>query len=170
MNDKTCACTISAALLILGLTGSARAQHADMSFFITSVGSGKGADLESYVAGAARMGALIGSPRYPESPESSRARAETTYERGISAAGVLRHMLAVLTQTDRAAALRELDLPATVLHGMNDRMVHVSGGRATARALLGSELLIIDGMGHDLPRDLFDTVIDAIDRTIQRAS
>ena len=48
-------------------------------------------------------------------------------------------------------------------------MVHVSGGRATARAIPGAELLVIDGMGHDLPRDLYPTFTDAIERTVDRA-
>ena len=60
-------------------------------------------------------------------------------------------------------------MPALVVHGTADRMVHVSGGRATARALPGSELLVIDGMGHDLPLELFDLMVEAIDRTCRRA-
>jgi hypothetical protein len=47
--------------------------------------------------------------------------------------------------------------------------VHVSGGRATAAAVPGAELLLIEGMGHDLPADLFETLVDAIDRTASRA-
>jgi pimeloyl-ACP methyl ester carboxylesterase len=61
-------------------------------------------------------------------------------------------------------------MPALVVHGSADKMVHVSGGRATARALNDCELLVVDGMGHDLPRDLYGTVVDSIDRTIARAS
>jgi hypothetical protein len=48
-------------------------------------------------------------------------------------------------------------------------MVHVSGGRATAAAVPGAELLLIDGMGHDLPPELFSTLVDAIGRTASRA-
>lgn len=125
--------------------------------------------LEACVAGAARMGALIGSPQYPESPEDSRARAEETFSRGISAAGVLRQMLAVLTQPDRGPALRNLDLPAAVVHGMEDRMVNPSGGRATARAIPGAQLLLIPGMGHDLPVALWETFRDVIRRTADKA-
>ena len=55
-------------------------------------------------------------------------------------------------------------MPALVIHGLADRMVHVSGGRATAAAIPGAELLLIDGMGHDLPRALFETFPDAIRR------
>ena len=63
----------------------------------------------------------------------------------------MRHMMAVLTQPNRARALRSLRIPAMVIHGMDDRMVHVSGGRATAQAIPGAQLLLIPGMGHDLP-------------------
>lgn len=129
----------------------------------------RGTDLESYVAGSARMGGLIGSPRYPEPPEDARARAEETYERGISAAGVLRQMLAVLTQPNREKALGALDLPAAVVHGMDDRMVNPSGGKATATAIPGAQLLMIPGMGHDLPVDLWETFAEVIRRTADKA-
>jgi len=128
----------------------------------------KGADLEAYAAAAIKMGALIGSPGYPEDAESARARAETTFSRGLSGAGVLRHMLAVLAQQDRAPRLRQLRMPAAVIHGMDDRMVHPSGGRATAQAIPGATLLLIPGMGHDLPPALFPTYVDVIRRTADK--
>jgi pimeloyl-ACP methyl ester carboxylesterase len=53
-------------------------------------------------------------------------------------------------------------MPALVIHGLADKMVHVSGGRATAAAIPGAELLLIPGMGHDLPRQLWPTIIDHI--------
>ena len=129
----------------------------------------KGADLESYVTVAAKMGALIGSPAYPEPAELSRERAETTFRRGLSGAGVLRQMMAVLSQRDRAPRLRSLRLPAAVIHGMDDRMVHPSGGRATAQAIPGATLLLIPGMGHDLPPELFGTYVDVIRQTADKA-
>lgn len=129
----------------------------------------RGTDKESYVAGARKVGGLIGSPGYPESEEASRARAEETFDRGMSAAGVLRQMLAVLTQPDRSRALHALTMPAAVIHGMDDRMVHSSGGRATAQAIPGANLLLIPGMGHDLPAALHETYVDVIRRTADRA-
>ena len=48
-------------------------------------------------------------------------------------------------------------------------MVHVSGGRLTSRSVPGSELLIIDGLGHDLPRGLWETFADGIRRNADRA-
>jgi pimeloyl-ACP methyl ester carboxylesterase len=111
----------------------------------------------------------IGSPAYPQTEEKIRARADETWERGISGSGVLRHMLAVITQPNRGPRLRALRMPALVVHGLADKMVHVSGGRATAAAIPGAELLLIDGMGHDLPPALFETFASAIRRTADRA-
>jgi pimeloyl-ACP methyl ester carboxylesterase len=111
----------------------------------------------------------IGSPAYPQTEEKIRARADETWARGISGSGVLRHMLAVITQPNRGPRLRALRMPALVVHGLADKMVHVSGGRATAAAIPGAELLLIDGMGHDLPPALFETFVSAIRRTADRA-
>jgi pimeloyl-ACP methyl ester carboxylesterase len=60
-------------------------------------------------------------------------------------------------------------MPAAVVHGTADRMVHVSGGRATARAIPDAELRLIEGMGHDLPRELWPTYVDVVRTTAERA-
>ncbi|MGH3330464.1 MAG: alpha/beta fold hydrolase, partial [Nocardioidaceae bacterium] len=80
-----------------------------------------------------------------------------------------RQMGAILTQPDRSRSLRSLRVPSLVIHGMSDRMVHVSGGRATSQSIPGSELLLIPGMGHDVPIELHETFVDAIRRTADRA-
>ncbi|HET6154024.1 MAG TPA: alpha/beta fold hydrolase [Marmoricola sp.] len=129
----------------------------------------RGADKESYVQGARKVGQLIGSPGFPESEAGSRKRAEETFDRGVDPAGVTRQMLAVITQPDRGRALHALSMPAAVIHGMDDRMVHPSGGRATARAIPGANLLLIPGMGHDLPVELHGTFVDVIRRTADKA-
>ncbi len=95
-------------------------------------------------------------------------KAHETFDRGWSNGGVLRQMLAVTTQDNRTQRLHALRVPALVVHGTADRMVHPSGGRATAAAIPGAELLLIDGMGHDLPPALFETFADAIRRTADR--
>jgi pimeloyl-ACP methyl ester carboxylesterase len=129
----------------------------------------RGSGRDAYAAGSARMWELIGSPAYPQTDEEVLGRALETFDRGVSASGVMRQMLAILAEPDRGPRLRALSMPALVVHGTNDKMVHVSGGRATARAVPGAELLLVDGMGHDLPRDLFPTFVEAILRTAARA-
>jgi pimeloyl-ACP methyl ester carboxylesterase len=125
---------------------------------------------DDYVEQALVMGRMIGSPGFPEDEQDARARAGETWDRGLNPPGVLRQMLAVLRQPNRTRELRALRVPAAVIHGSNDRMVHVSGGRATAAAIPGAELVVIDGMGHDLPPKLYDTYVDVIRRTAARAT
>ena len=117
---------------------------------------------EQYVEGTVVFQKLISSPDYPTPDDKVRARAEETYERGLNFPGVMRHMVAVITQPDRTPKLAGLRMPVTVVHGTRDRMVHVSGGKATARAVPGADLRLVPGMGHDIPEGLFDTFVEAI--------
>jgi pimeloyl-ACP methyl ester carboxylesterase len=123
----------------------------------------------AYADSSVRMWALIGSPGFPRHEERTRELAAEAYDRGVSAHGALRQMMAIVTQRDRSRALHRLRMPTLVVHGLADRMVHVSGGRATAAAIPGAELLLVDGMGHDLPPELYATLVDAISRTAARA-
>jgi pimeloyl-ACP methyl ester carboxylesterase len=124
---------------------------------------------EAYVRASAEFWKLIGSPGYPQTRAQVEKRAGDTFDRGVSASGVTRQMLAVLTQPNRGERLRSVRVPTLVVHGLADRMVHVSGGRATAAAVPGAELLLIAGMGHDLPPALFETFVAAIRRTADRS-
>lgn len=124
---------------------------------------------EGYIESSQKLWRLIGSPEYPTSETELRDRAGETFDRGMSRAGVMRQMLAILTQHDRTEALERIVVPSAVLHGQADRMVHVSGGRATAAAIPGAELVLVDGWGHDLPEGLFDTFATTIRRTAVRA-
>ena len=123
---------------------------------------------EAYVASSARFWTIIGSVGYPDTKEAVLTRAGETWDRGISASGVARQMVAILAQPDRSRRLREIDVPTLVIHGLNDKMVHVSGGRATAQAIPGAELLLVPRMGHDLPAALHDTFVDAIAQVASR--
>ncbi|WP_337191952.1 alpha/beta fold hydrolase [Nocardioides flavescens] len=130
---------------------------------------GRAGGREAYIRSSVAIWKRIGSPGYPVPDEDVEARAEETWDRGISAAGTLRQMVAILTQPNRTPRLRALTMPALVVHGLADKMVHVSGGRATAAAIPGAELLLVDGMGHDMPVALHETFADAVKRTADRA-
>ncbi|WP_182526001.1 alpha/beta fold hydrolase [Nocardioides dongkuii] len=153
---------------IMSTTGKRTVGWQNPSLFPALIG-GRGPSREAYVKASAAMWRMIGSPAYPQPAEETRARAEETYDRGVSASGVLRQMLAILTQPNRGARLRSVKVPTLVIHGLADKMVHVSGGRATAAAVPGAELLLVDGMGHDMPPALFETFTAAIRRNADRA-
>ena len=123
-----------------------------------------------YVSNAERFWGLIDSPAYRTDQEQLRDRAGDTWDRGVSSAGVTRQLLAILTARDRTPELGRLNLPAAVVHGSADRLVHVSGGRATAAAIPGAELVVLPGVGHDLPPQIWPQLVDAIDRTAARST
>ncbi|CAN5691647.1 alpha/beta hydrolase [soil metagenome] len=129
----------------------------------------RSAGRDGYIRSSVTTWRMIGSPGYPHSQEATEQRAGETYDRGVSMAGMMRQMAAIVTQPDRGPRLHGLSVPTVVVHGLADKMVHVSGGRATAAAVPGAELLLIDGMGHDLPAPLFETFTAAIRRTADRA-
>lgn len=153
---------------IMSTTGNRRVgwQHPRI---IPTLLSSAGSTRDSYVERSLRTSAILGSPAFPGDEELARARAYETYDRGWTASGVTRHMLAVLAQPDRTKDLAKLDLPVTVIHGLNDPLVHRSGGKAVANAVPGAEHIEIAGLGHDLPVQLYDTYVDAIVRTAERA-
>jgi pimeloyl-ACP methyl ester carboxylesterase len=152
---------------IMSTTGKRTVGWQHPSLFPALLG-GRRPGREAYVRNSMAVWTLIGSPGYPQTREQVEKRAGETYDRGISAEGVLRQMLAVITQSSRSERLRSVRVPTLVIHGLADKMVHVSGGRATAAAVPGAELLLIDGMGHDLPHGLFGTFVAGIRRTADR--
>lgn len=129
----------------------------------------RGVGRDAYLASSAKIWKAIGSPGFPMDEVKGRARAEETFDRGVSAAGVMRQMVAIMHQPNRSRTLRSLRIPAAVVHGSADRMVHVSGGRATARAIPDAELVVIEGMGHDMPSELYETLTGIVRRTADRA-
>ena len=71
-------------------------------------------------------------------------------------------MAAIVKSGDRTAELGRITAPTVVVHGDQDRMVHPSGGRATAAAIPNAQLVMIEGMGHDLPVELYPRIVELI--------
>lgn len=118
---------------------------------------------------AVRTFQIIGSPAYPMDVPRFRERAGRSYDRSHSRAGVARQLHAIIASGDRTAALRKLQVPATVLHGDSDPLIRPAAGRATARAIPGARLRIFEGMGHDLPAELWPEFVEEISATTARA-
>jgi pimeloyl-ACP methyl ester carboxylesterase len=111
----------------------------------------------------------IGSPGFPFDEAEVRELAALQYDRGFNPAGVTRQLVAILASGSRVAGLRAVRVPALVIHGKDDPLVPLAAGEDTAAALPNAELLVIDGMGHDLPRPLWPRIIDAIAELTARA-
>jgi pimeloyl-ACP methyl ester carboxylesterase len=91
------------------------------------------------------------------------------FDRGVSAAGTGRQMAAILASGNRTAALRRIQAPTVVIHGTADKLVSPSGGKATARAIPGARLVLVRGMGHDMPRGAWPQIVGAIAENADRA-
>jgi pimeloyl-ACP methyl ester carboxylesterase len=125
-------------------------------------------DREAYADAVAKTFDVIGSPGYPRRPEYTRALALAAYDRCFYPAGTGRQLHAITASGDRTKALRRLRMPAAVIHGTKDPLVRTAAGRATAKAIPGASLHLIDGMGHDLPPGVWPRVIDAIAANVAR--
>ncbi len=116
---------------------------------------------EEYQERAVTNAGIFGSPGLFD-PERLRARAGAAWDRGYDARGVGRQLVAVNASGDRAAGLATLDVPTLVIHGSEDTLIQPSGGRRTAELVPGAELLVVDGMGHDLAPPLWPRLVDAV--------
>ncbi len=117
---------------------------------------------EAAIERAVKTFRVIGSPGFPFEEERVRQISGRSYDRGHSGAGVLRQLYAITASGDRTQALRGVRAPTTVIHGNRDPLVRPAGGRATARAIPGARLKMIDDMGHDLPRQLWSSFVEEI--------
>jgi pimeloyl-ACP methyl ester carboxylesterase len=124
---------------------------------------------EQAIERAVKTFKVIGSPGFPLDEERLRDVSGRSYDRGHSAAGVLRQLHAITASGDRTQALRGVRVPTTVIHGNSDPLVRPAGGRATARAIPSARLKLIDGMGHDLPRQLWPLFVEEIAANAARA-
>jgi pimeloyl-ACP methyl ester carboxylesterase len=125
-------------------------------------------DRDGYIQHGIDIFTKIGGSGYGPDIEDLREIATRSYDRGHDPRGSQRQLAAIIADRDRTPQLRRLKIPATVIHGAEDKLVRPSGGRATAKAIPGAELLEIEGMGHGLPRGAWDRIIGAIADTAAR--
>ena len=122
------------------------------------------ADLAAILERGAVVSKAIGSPGYPADAARLRANVTRDFKRSFHPTGATRHMAAIVADGDRRARLKNVTAPTLVIHGADDPLVPVEGGRDTAAAISGATILEVPGMGHDLPLALVETIADAIAR------
>ncbi len=117
---------------------------------------------DAYVEYSVRLWRTIGSPGYPFDEDYIRRRSARIFDRGLTGSGTLRQLVAIIHHGDRRPGLARLALPTLVIHGLEDSLVPVSAGRDTARSIPGAALMLLEGVGHTLPREVWPKIIDAI--------
>ena len=127
-------------------------------------------DRDAYIERFVKVFRLIGSKGFPLDDDRIRELAAASYDRGHHTAGTGRQLAAIMASGDRTAQLRSLAVPTTVIHGRDDPLVPFRGGRATAAAIPDARLIAVPGMGHDLPREVWPRLVDAVVETAGRAA
>jgi pimeloyl-ACP methyl ester carboxylesterase len=122
------------------------------------------------ITSGVRLWQGIGSPGYPTDEATLRESVLRDARRSFYPTGVARQMLAIVTGGDRRELCRRIAVPTVVLHGADDPLIPVEGGKDTAAAIPGADLRIVPGMGHDIPRALIPVFVSAITAAAKRAS
>lgn len=123
-----------------------------------------GADEDAIVAHGIKVEKTIGSPGYPTEESVLRERVLRDFRRMYYPPGFARQMAAIVASGDRREALKGITAPTIVIHGADDPLVPLAGGRDTAETIPGAKIVEIAGMGHNLPEVLIPQVLDAFEQ------
>ncbi len=124
---------------------------------------------EAYIAHQIRSGKVIGSPGFPTPDEERAEMAGRVFDRAFHPDGVARQYLAIGVTGDRRPHVAKIAAPTLVIHGTDDPLVPVEGGRDIAKTVAGAGILEIEGMGHDLPAQLCERIARAISEHTRKA-
>ena len=127
-------------------------------------------DEQGYLAHCVAFSQLISGRGYPFDDSAQRAQALAEVKRAYNPTGFWRHIAAIAATGDLRSRLANITAPTLVLHGSDDSLVPPEAGKDTAANISGAELLIVEGMGHDLPPSLFGLVAGAIADNARRLS
>jgi pimeloyl-ACP methyl ester carboxylesterase len=118
---------------------------------------------EAFVEHVLGVFKTIAGPGFAVDEKWTRENIAEGYDRCFYPQGMIRQLVAILTQDNRKPALASVKVPTLVIHGTDDPLVSVEGGKDTAKAIPGAQLILIEGMGHDLPHGgAWPRIVEAI--------
>ena len=125
-------------------------------------------DLEAFLASSVE-GAKVMASAYPVDEAQARAQALGDYRRSYYPVGFQRQYAAILASPDRRPKLKTITAPTVVIHGGDDPLVPLAGGRDTAENIPGAELIIVPGVGHEIPTAVQDVFVAGILSAVARS-
>lgn len=125
-------------------------------------------DKAGFLAQKLSFSKLIAGTGYPFEEDFYRALILEEIQRDYDPGSVGRQIAAMAVAGDRRPRLATIKVPVLVIHGVDDPLFHPACGKDTASAIPGAELMLVDGMGHDLPHQLYKVIADGIERTARR--
>ncbi|WP_366295837.1 alpha/beta hydrolase [Paenibacillus sp. AN1007] len=125
-------------------------------------------DEAGYLFHSTAFARRIAGQGYPFDEAEYQSIIREEIHRGYNPGSVGRQIAAIAISGDRRARLAKVNVPTLVIHGSDDPMFVPACGEDTAQAIPDAAFMLLEGMGHDLPAQLFETVVDGIERTAQR--
>lgn len=122
----------------------------------------EGPSREQLIAHGIKLRTVIGSPGFPVDPAEQRALVERNIDRRYYPAGAARQYLAVMASGDRVDLLKTVKVPTLVLHGADDPLLPVDGGKDVASLVPGARIEIFPGWGHDVPKQMVPKLVESI--------
>lgn len=153
---------------IMGTTGNPDlppAKPEAMQLLLTPAPEEREANIEQYKK---TQKVIWGNLPYDE--DDINKRAAVSYDRANYPQGVARQLVATIANGNRKSRLASITAPVLVIHGAQDPLIPMEGGKDTAKAIPGADLLIIEGMGHCLPRAAWPQIVEAIAAHARKAS
>jgi pimeloyl-ACP methyl ester carboxylesterase len=126
-------------------------------------------DRQRYVEYFRKVWRFLSGPVHPMDGDSLDTLGAAAFERGVDPSSSARQFAAILAAPSRRSSLGGVSVPTLVIHGDMDPLVDLECGRDTARAVPGARLVVVEGMGHALPRSLWARIIDEIVRHVSGA-
>ena len=148
---------------IMSTTGNPRLSRASREAMDVLVNRPKTDDFEALVAHGVRASKVLAGPAFPVEPEVLEARVRETIQRSNYPDGFARQVAAIVADGDRRERLKTIKAPAVVIHGTDDTLVPIDGGRDTAASIPGARLVEVRGMGHNVPVEVIPQIVDAIE-------
>ncbi|MEN6376300.1 MAG: alpha/beta hydrolase [Smithella sp.] len=128
------------------------------------------AEREAYIEHNVNLWRMLWSPGFPFDEKRLRRVLAEGYDRSYYPPGMIRQSLAVLKNGYRKSLIASIEVPTLIIHGDEDPLMSVEGGKEMAQLISGAQLLIINGMGHDMPKEAWPKIIDAIYNHTMEAS
>lgn len=148
---------------IMSTTGNPRLSRASREAMDVLVNRPKTDDLEAHVAHGVRASQVLAGPAFPVAPDVLEARVRETIQRSNYPDGFARQLAAIVADGDRRQRLKAITAPTVVIHGSDDSLVPLDGGRDTAASIPGARLVEVRGMGHNVPVEVIPQIVDAIE-------
>jgi pimeloyl-ACP methyl ester carboxylesterase len=134
---------------IMSTTGARGLPQATAKAAMALLSRPKSTQREDIVNHFVRVLGVIGSPKFPMPEADMRSRIGAAFDRSFYPSGTIKQMAAIMASGDRSVEVRRITAPSLVIHGRHDPLVPLKNGEHTATLIAGSELAVVDGMGHD---------------------